>query len=276
MPKLAAKLMAALAASLLAMRAPASPEPETVAFDSGRLVLHGFLYKPEGSGPFRALLYNHSSAPGLENNAAFERIAPLFVARGWVFFAPYRRGQGLSQDAAPYIMDAINRARTQGGRSLAGETMVRLMSTEQLDDQMAALAWLRSQPFVRPADIAAMGNSFGGIQTVLGAARASYCAAVDGAGGAESWKAAPQLHDAMLRAVQRAQAPIFFLQAENDYDLSPSRVLSAAMKSAGKVSELHIYPAFGNSPGAGHSFAWRGGDIWGADVFRFLDEHCAP
>jgi carboxymethylenebutenolidase len=39
---------------------------------------------------------------------------------------------------------------------------------------MAALAWLRKQDFVRPNRIAAAGNSFGGIEAVLGAERGSY------------------------------------------------------------------------------------------------------
>ena len=29
------------------------------------------------------------------NNDAVEALGPLFAKQGWVFFAPYRRGQGL-------------------------------------------------------------------------------------------------------------------------------------------------------------------------------------
>jgi carboxymethylenebutenolidase len=251
-----------------------APVPETVSFDSGALHLHGLVYKPGGPGPFAAVLYNHGSSPGLVNNAAFALIAPAFVTHGWVFFAPYRRGQGLSQDAGPYIIDEINAARARGGMSAAAQTMVRLLSTEQLDDQMAALLWLRRQPFVRPTQIAVMGNSFGGIETILGAARAGYCAAVDASGGAESWGIAPDLRTVMTRAVQSSNAPLFFLQAENDYDLSPSRVLYAAARAAGKPAEIHLYPHFGDTAAAGHSFAWRGVAIWKDDVFHFLDRDC--
>src|SRR5580658_5436752 len=151
---------------------------ETVSFNSGDKVLHGLLYMPAGAGPFPTVLYNHGSAPGLLNNQAFDLIGPMFTARGWIFFAPYRRGQGLSSDAAPYIQDEIQAARARGGEALAAQTMVRLLSTEQLQDQMAALAWLKRQPFVRPTQIAAAGNSYGGIETVLGAERGAYCAAV--------------------------------------------------------------------------------------------------
>ena len=37
--------------------------------------------------------------------------------------------------------------------------------------------------------------------------------------------------------MRRARAPIFFIQAENDYDLSPSRSLAKAMQEAGKDAD---------------------------------------
>jgi len=64
------------------------------------------------------------------------------------------------------------------------------------------------------------------------------------------------------------------MQAENDFDLSPTRVLSSAMKNAGKPFEVKIYPPFGTSPPEGHSFAYRGSSIWFEDVLRFLARHC--
>lgn len=249
---------------------------EIVHFKSGSLTLGGLVYKPSGNGPFRALLYNHGSAPGMLNNQAFAALGPLFVRHGWVFFAPYRRGQGLSQSAGPYVGDEIAAAEKKGGRAAGAATMIRLLQTTQLDDQMAALRWLKTQPYVRPGSIAAAGNSFGGIETVFGAEHADYCAAVDASGAAESWSLAPALQTAMTDAVQRSHAPIFFFQAQNDYDLAPSRVLAKAMRDAGKISILKIYPPYGTSAGEGHSFAYRGSPIWGNDVFRFLDQYCAP
>ena len=59
-----------------------------------------------------------------------------------------------------------------------------------------------SQPAHETAQIAVMGNSFGGIETVLGAEHAGYCAAVDAAGAAESCDGAPDLQHIMLHAVQ--------------------------------------------------------------------------
>ncbi len=53
---------------------------------------------------------------------------------------PYRRGQGLSADAGPYIGTLIDDAEKRGGAAAAADTMVRLLTTDHLDDQMAALA----------------------------------------------------------------------------------------------------------------------------------------
>lgn len=247
-----------------------------VSFASGNLKLYGLLYKPAGAGPFPAVVYNHGSAPGMLSQQAFEALGPVFVKRGWVFFGPYRRGQGLSAAAGPYIEDQIHAAEKRGGMVAATETAVRLMQTDHLNDQLAALAWLRTQSFVQRNRIAVAGTSFGGIETVLGAEKGSYCAAVDFAGAAESWKiAAPQLRSMMLGAVQNARAPIFFIQAQNDYNLSPTRVLSAAMDKAGKDNRVKIYPPFGSSAADGHAFGYFGGSVWGNDVFRFLSQYCA-
>jgi hypothetical protein len=51
-------------------------------------------------------------------------------------------------------------------------------------------------------------------------------------------------------------------------------MLSAAMKNAGKVSEIKIYPQFGTTTQDGHSFVYFGSSVWGDDVFRFLNAHC--
>jgi carboxymethylenebutenolidase len=271
-------IIAYLLAALGVCSAAAAPAPvvtgQVVAFPSDGKTLHGWLYQPRGAGPFPVLLYNHGSAPGLLSNEAFENIAPILLTHGWALFAPYRRGQGLSSDAGPYIGDEIDKAKANGGLAAAARRMVRLLSTDQLRDQMAALMWLKSQPFVKASRVAVMGNSFGGIETVFGAAAGGYCAAVDVAGGAESWDIAPTLREAMRDAVRKSKVPIFFLQAQNDYNVAPSRALYEAMRAAGAAAQLKIFAAYGSSVADGHSFAYRGTAIWKDDVLEFLDRNC--
>jgi dienelactone hydrolase len=253
---------------------PVTVAGEVVTFPSGARTLHGVVHRPAGTRPFPALLYNHGSAPGMEPAEAANALGPVFAAHGWLFFMPFRHGQALSADAGPYIMDEIHAAGARDGQAAAAATMVRLLSTDHLDDQLAALAWLRASGLAQPNRIAVAGNSFGGIETVLGAERGGYCAAIDSAGAAATWAKAADLRALMTRAVQNARAPIFFFQAENDHDLTPSRVLSAAMRDAGKPFELKIYPRYGSSADEGHALGYFGADVWSADVFRFLDAHC--
>src|SRR5712691_174671 len=117
-----------LLSTLLLLRLPLSA-PDAVSFPSGNLTLHGVLYKLDGNGPFPAVIYNHGSAPGMLSSEAFDALGPVFVGRGLVFFAPYRRGQGLSASAGPYISDEINVALKSGGIRAGAATMVRLLET---------------------------------------------------------------------------------------------------------------------------------------------------
>jgi len=248
---------------------------ETVTFPSGEITLHGELFRPAGTGPFPAVVYNHGSAPGMMSKQAFDALGPVFANHGWVFLGPYRRGQGLSASAGAYIGDQIAAAEKAGGTSAGAATMVRLLETDHLSDQLAALAWLRKQSFVQANRIAVAGNSFGGIETVLGVERGGYCAGIDSAGGAQSWADAPELQSIMTRAVRNAKAPIFFFQAANDFDLSPSKTLAAEMAKANKTYKLKIYSAYGDSPRDGHSFGYFGSEVWAEDVFGFLNQYCA-
>jgi carboxymethylenebutenolidase len=270
-------MMGSIPALMLLMMFPSfsfthSFTKQVVTFPSGALRLRGIVFRPEGKGPFPAVIYNHGSYK--DPTEAIEILGPVFAARGWVLFAPYRRGQGLSAAEGPFIGDEIAAARRTGGLPAAEATMIQLLGSDHLNDQLAALAWLKTQDFVSPDRIAVAGNSFGGVESVLGAERGSYCAAVDASGGAESWRLSPELQDLMTHAVRNPRAPIFFFQAANDYDLSPSRELSAAMKTAQKTYEVKIYPAYGASPEEGHSFAYRGSSVWADDVFAFFEKHC--
>ena len=236
--------------------------------------LRGALYVPAGAGPFPVLLYAHGSAPGSLSNEAFEAVAPAFTARNWAVFAPYRRGQGLSREAGPYVRDEIGAARNAGGLEQAQARLARLLATDHMDDQSQAFAWLARQPFVDRRRIAVMGNSFGGILALLSAERLAVCGAIDAAGAAESWRRSPAIRELMTQAATQARAPVLFMQAENDVDLAPSRVLHAVMRQAGKSAELRLYPPFGQTARDGHAFPYRGVTIWADDVHAFLTRAC--
>ena len=245
--------------------AQAPPTPVEVTFPSGSLVLHGFLYKPEGKGPFPAVLWNHGSErrPGW-----LPELAPIFLNKGHIFFIPHRRGHGRSP--GDYVMDLLDRANQSGGQQARNRKLVELMELH-LEDQAAALDYLKGLPEVDPRRITVAGCSFGGIQTVLMAEKGlGVRAAVDFAGAAQNWERSPELRARMIRAVQHSQMPIFFIQAKNDYDISPSRDLAAEMEKSAKPHAIQIFPSFGKSNQDAHEFCVHGGELWAPQVFSFL------
>jgi len=240
-------------------------QPEPISFRSGDLELKGFVWKPAGVGPFPALLWNHGSekSPG-----TVESVGRYFVDNGYVFIVPHRRGQGRSP--GPYIMNELNQAGSRGER---GRLLVDLHETH-LQDQLAALQYLQALPYVDKNRIAVMGFSFGGIQTMLAVEHGpGYRAAVNCSGAAETWRGSSDLQARLTAAARKATMPVFFLQAENDYDLNPNRVLSEEVRKSGKPVEAKVYPAFGSGPREGHSFCVRGTDIWGPDVVKFIETY---
>jgi carboxymethylenebutenolidase len=239
--------------------------PDLIGFKSGTLELKGFVWKPSGEGSFPALLWNHGSEklPG-----SVDTVAPYFVAKGYVFFVPHRRGQGRSP--GPYIMEELNQAASRGDRS----RMLIDLHEMHLQDQLAALQYLQSLPYVDKSRIAVMGFSFGGIQTMLAVEReTSYRVAVNCSGAAETWRGSSDLRSRLTAAASKATVPVFFLQAENDHDLTPNRVLSEEVRKSGKPVDAKVYPAFGSSPREGHSFCVRGTETWGPDVRKFIETH---
>lgn len=139
-------------------------------------------------------------------------------------------------------------------------------------DQLAGLDYLRTRSYVDPSRIAVAGCSYGGIQTLLGAeANPGYRAAVDFAGAAQSWAGNQLLQQRMLQAIRAMSIPVLLAQAENDYDLAPTRVLAAELERLGKPHVARIYPPFGTTQDDGHGgFCERGHEVWGPDVVEFL------
>jgi len=63
-----------------------------------------------------------------------------------------------------------------------------------------------------------------------------------------------------------------FVQAENDYDLTPSRVLSAELEQLGKPTKLAIIPPYGNTRAEGHGgFCFGATNVSGDEVLSFLE-----
>ena len=255
--------------------AQGAPPSDTVTYVSGSLTLRGVVYRPVGGDLHPAVLYLHGSGEEYDKQAA--AIGALYASRGYVLFFPYRRGQGLSAGHGEAIVHRLDREVAERGPEVRAPLLARLLESEQLNDVRAALNYLRGRADVDSSRVAVAGNSFGGILTVFAAAWApGVKAAIASAPAAQSWAGAPELRARMSAAVRAALVPVFFLQAANDYDLSPSSALPAAMDSAGRAHKVRVYPPFGTSVQDGHAFGYYGGEIYGPDVFAFLAASLGP
>jgi dienelactone hydrolase len=239
--------------------------PELVVYATEPRRLRGFLARPASQGPFPAVVYNHGSEklPG-----AKEGQVDFYTKRGFVLFVPHRRGHGRSEGA--YVMDLVNAAPTENRGAVLADQLV-----EQVDDVAAAVDFIKRQAFVDPARVAVVGCSFGGIESLLAAERdLGIRAAIDFAGGAMAWGHPENepLRHRMTAAARQARVPVFLLQAENDFDTRPTKILSAEMEKAGRPHRSKIFPANGTSRQEGHAFCIGGpAPPWGPDVLEFLE-----
>ena len=243
---------------------------QTVNFKSGDHTLFGVLYKPEGRGPFPALIWNHGSEKAPGAGPQFGSVASIFVPGGYVVFAPVRRGHGYSKGR--YIADVIKQTRAAEGIQAAKRITVQLLETEQLDDQLGGLAYLKQQPFVDRDRIAVAGCSYGGIQTLFGAERnVGYKAAISISPAALSWNGNPFLQKRLVQAVRGINIPVLLLQPARDASLEPIRVLGGEATRLGKSFTTKVYPDTGPENERGHCFGGaKGMHVWADDAKAFL------
>jgi dienelactone hydrolase len=71
--------------------------PDTVVVHSGTLSLRGLVWRPQGAGPFPAVLFNHDSghasgkaADGSPDERHPEVLGPVFARHGYVFLYLYQ------------------------------------------------------------------------------------------------------------------------------------------------------------------------------------------
>lgn len=227
--------------------------------------LQSWLWRPAGAGPFPAVVYNHGSEkdPIVGTDSA---IGSFFVAHGYAVLFPYRRGAGKS--AGRYWNDGIDALPEAQQEKVTIDRLV-----QENDDVVTAIEWLRGQPWIARDDITVGGCSFGGIETLLTAERSvpGLRAALDFAGASMAWDDSPLLRERLLGAVEHARVPVFFLQAENDFNTAPSQILSAAMRAKKLPVRMRIFGSAGDTPMAGHAgFCLQRWDMWGDDVLDFL------
>jgi uncharacterized protein len=112
----------------------------------GDVILRGWLFVPDGPGPYPAVTMAHGFAGVKEHG--LERFAREFADAGFVVLVHDHRGFGASDGSPRYDVDPW----------------------VQIADWRRAISFLESQPFVDPARIGLWGSSYaGGHAIVLGA-----------------------------------------------------------------------------------------------------------
>jgi dienelactone hydrolase len=259
----------------------ASGGPETVVVHNGPVTLHALLWRPQGRGPFPAILLNHGSGrtrEELKRLGPYEQqadvLGPVFARHGYLFLFLFRQGVGLSADQGTNAVDLMTSEFAAHGQEARNKLQLQLLENREMSDALAGLAFLRAFQDVDPRNVAVVGHSFGGSLTLLMAEREpSLRAVVVFSCVGYSWDQSPQLRERLLTAMTHIAMPVFFIHAANDYSVAPGKELDARLQQLGKPHLLKIYPPIGKTADDGHAFPILGVSIWEPDVFAFLDEH---
>ena len=253
--------------------------PETVVVQSGKLQLKALVWRPAGPGPFPAIVFNHGTGAKPIDSAQAQTAArggfgAPFQKHGYILLALFRRGQGLSHDQGTPIQDAI--AATGGLESEAGvHVLDSLLRTEQLDDVLAGVAYLRGRPDVSRGRVSVMGHSQGAILAILAGARDSTLRTVVDFAAAERAWSSPAMRALLTDATRKLRVPLLMVHAENG-NPAPGRALDEILAQREIPHRLVIYPPFGKSAEDAHRLVLLASSLWEPDVFAFLEQYSQP
>lgn len=212
---------------------------QQVMYQSGTLSLTGYLCKPEGTGPFAGVIYNHGGKAG-QIGGAPEETCQAIAQAGFIGFSPIRREE--------------------------------LSFEGNLADVTAGLDYLKKLDYVDSNQLAMIGFSRGGLLTFMTATRTTDLKAI------VIMASAPPQRGSLSDLAEKITAPALILVAENDTPsklnghqnlVQLARQMDQALQSAGQSSKLIIYPAFQPT---GHLLFFQIGDYW-SDVEQFLHQH---
>ena len=225
--------LAASALALLALAACATEGIVTTRQDGTEERIPASLVKPEGPGPFPAVVIAHDcSGLGPYSSGAPARWAGELVAHGYAVIMPD---------------SYVTRGYPAGVCTESSPDRAKVGFLQRSRDAYAAAAYLRSLPYVDGARIGLMGGSAGGNTTLtaLVAARGGGTQAGFSAGVALYPGCRPYLNGAY-----KPVAPVLILIGEADdwTPAEPCRELADAARKAGYPVAIKVYP------GAYHSF----------------------
>ena len=248
---------------------------------NGRYSLAATILRPEGQGPFGAVVLNHGT-PGSASGRAREsaelliQSAAVFARRGYVVVLPLRRGFGATGgDFAEDPGTCANPDYRKGEQAAA-------------DDVMAAYEYTRGLPYVDGKRMILAGQSAGGMVSMVTAGTRSpeglvaVLAFAAGRGGNPDFRpgvpCAVEPVAKLLESVgKNVRVPVLLHYAENDlyFNGQTSRLWYERFAAAGAPAEYVLQPAFGRD---GHYIFSEtlGVRYWLPAVEHFLSKHGVP
>ena len=240
----------------------AEPLAQRALFLSGEHTLQGFIYKPAGTGPYPAIVYNQAStdSPGATITEPFAGLAKLFTSRGYVFFVPGRHALSDSEsDKKLNKADRLTRTHEKHAANIA-----------------AAVKWLSTQADVDESRITIMGDAPGGGSSLYAL---EYDLPINAmivfSPGIQVIRESEPQRSRLQNIVRSAKVPIFLIQVQNDASHLPAEVLGPVLEEKSGLNRVKIFPSYGESSNEAQRFAVEGTLVWQRDVFSFLQQTSA-
>jgi dienelactone hydrolase len=213
---------------------------------------HALLFRPAGEGPFQLAVIAHATTQNVLRRAQMKQpeyraLAGFLVGRGFAVLVPERPGHGAT--GGKYLED-------QGGCDEADYARSGRATAEEI---VAAIDFMRRQPFIKPGGVVIVGHSAGGWGALALASQTDVSAIIvfaAGRGGRANDFPNQVCAPHMLKAAaaefgKAAKANVAWLVAANDSYFAPafSKQLADAFRSTGGRVTFQALPAYG---GEGH------------------------
>jgi dienelactone hydrolase len=253
--------------------------PVTLTLQDGTLHKSEFVlttFKPDGPGPFPAVVVSHGSNGSPKARAEFGRaeygasswMYHYWTLRGFAVLAPTRIGYGVSgTDVDPET--------PRGSCNSLDLTPAASAVTAHI---RATIEYAAAQAWIDKDNILLAGESGGGFGSIIAAGQRlpGVKVVVNFAGGAAGQRTHPEqpcspqnVELLLVQAARQGAVPSIWFYAENDrfWGAKLPRTWHAAYVEAGGTAELHMLPPL---PGDGHGVVANGFEHWGPRLDRFL------
>lgn len=252
------------------LAAHVAPEFGTIPAADGT-PLHYRLIRPKTPGP-HPVYFTVYGGPGVQSITRTwpAPVNEFLVQRGWAVFQVDNRG---SDHRGKKFEDVLYRA----------------MGKTEVDDQLAALAWVKKQPWAAADKVVVNGWSYGGYMTLklLSAAPTGFAAGIAGAPvtrwglydtayterylGNPKADPAPYASSDALGGATNIARPLLLIHgmADDNVVFENSTALMSVLQHANKPFDLMVYP------GATHAAAGLDVHVWETRL-RFMGRTVAP